>query len=81
MNLVLTEEQTMLVDTFKRLFSNESTSERIRAAEPCGYDQPLWQQLAELGTPAIRVAEAHGGGGMSLRDITLICEQAGQYGF
>ncbi len=79
MNLELTEEQNMLADMFARFFGNESTSDRIRAAEPSGYDQPLWEQLVELGTPAIRVAEEHGGNGMSLREITLVSEQAGYH--
>ncbi len=79
MNLERTEEQNLLVDTFSRLFRSESTSERIRAAEPSGYDKNLWQQLVEMGAPGIRVAEAHGGSGMSLREIALICEQAGHY--
>jgi len=78
-NLELTEEQSQLANTFSRLFSNESTSERIRAAELSGYDQGLWNQLVELGAPGIRVAEEHGGAGMSLRNIILICEQAGHY--
>lgn len=79
MNIELTEEQVLLTDTFARFFSNESSTERVRKVEPLGYDPELWKQLVELGTPAIRVAEEHGGGAMSLRDITLISYQAGYH--
>lgn len=77
MNLTLTEEQSILTETFTRLFANESTPERVRECEPTGHDSALWQQLVEMGTPAIRVCENKGGAALGLRDITLICYQAG----
>ena len=79
MNLELTEEQIQLSDTFARFFGDNSTTDRVRQSEPLGYDAKLWQDLVELGTPAMRVAEELGGLGMSLRDITLITYQAGYH--
>ena len=49
MNLGLSEEQELLRDTFARLFAAESSPERVRAAEPSGFDTALWKTLADAG--------------------------------
>lgn len=71
-------ESHQVAETFARFFENESTSERIRAAEPVGFDRRLWAQLIELGVPVMRVPEASGGGGMSLLDACMMMENAGR---
>jgi hypothetical protein len=45
----MTSEQLTVRETFAALFRNESTSDRVRAAESTGLDGPLWQRYAELG--------------------------------
>ncbi len=77
MELQLTPEQSMLSDTFARLFAEHSTTAHVRKAEPVGYDPKLWQRLVELGAPTARVSEARGGLGLGLRDMSLIAYQAG----
>jgi len=67
-----------IAETFERFFESESTSERIRAAEPLGFDRRLWEQMVELGVPVMRVPEASGGGGMSLLDACMMMEHAGR---
>jgi alkylation response protein AidB-like acyl-CoA dehydrogenase len=79
MKLSLTDEQEMLRDSFAKLLRAESTPARIRAAEPLGYDAALWKSLVAFGIPAMRAAEAAGGGGMSLLDAALVAEEAGRY--
>jgi 3-oxochol-4-en-24-oyl-CoA dehydrogenase len=79
MNLGLSEEQTLLRDSFAKLLRAESTPARVRAAEPLGHDPALWKSLVEFGIPAMRVSEAAGGGGMSLLDAALIAEEAGRH--
>lgn len=71
-------EMTPVAEMFERLFESESTSERVRAAEPVGFDAALWQTLVELEIPVMRVAEKAGGGGMSLLDACVMMEQAGR---
>jgi alkylation response protein AidB-like acyl-CoA dehydrogenase len=78
MNLNLSEEQLMLQDSFLRLFQSESTSARIRAAEPLGFDPTLWTQVVAAGTPLIRIPEAAGGLGLGLFEAALIVETAGR---
>lgn len=78
MDLSLTSEQRQLVDSFAALFTRESTSERIRAAEPSGFDLKLWRALLEIGAVEMAVGEAAGGWGASVLDLALIAEQCGR---
>lgn len=78
MQLNLSDSETMLQDTARRLFKDEATPERLRDAEKEGFDRGLWEQLASLGIPAMRhlpVAE----GGMSLLDAAIIAGEAGRF--
>jgi len=79
LNLELTQEQQMLRDSLERLFQKESTSARIRAAEPLGFDRALWAELVALGLPLMRVPVDAGGAGLSLFDAVLVAEAAGAY--
>ncbi len=78
MDLSLTGEQRQLVDSFTALFARESDSERVRAAEPLGFDPRLWKALRETGTVQMAVDEAAGGWGASELDLALIAEQFGR---
>jgi alkylation response protein AidB-like acyl-CoA dehydrogenase len=79
MDLALTAEQQQLVDTFAGLYAKQASSERVRAAEPLGFDRPLWDTLQEMGVVAMAVDEAAGGWGASPLDLTLIAEQQGRF--
>jgi len=76
--LGLTEEQALLCESFSRLFATESSVERVRAAEPLGFDPALWKLLAETGALGFRVPEAQGGGGANLHDAVLVAEESGR---
>jgi alkylation response protein AidB-like acyl-CoA dehydrogenase len=73
-----TSEQEQLVATFAALFGRHSTPERVRAAEPVGFDKALWDQLLELGVVDMAVGEAAGGWGASVLDLALVAEQLGR---
>ncbi len=79
MKLALTEEQELLRHTFANVFATESSSERVRAAEPTGFDPALWKQLAETGALGVRVPEVAGGSGASLLDAAVLAEEAGRW--
>ena len=49
MDLTLSGEQKQLVESFAALYARESPTERVRAAEPLGFDAKLWQALREIG--------------------------------
>ena len=78
MKLAISEEQELLRQTFAEIFSAESSPERVRAAEPMGFDPALWKQLVETGALGVRVPEAAGGGGASLLDAAVLAEEAGR---
>lgn len=78
MNFDLTDEQEMVRDTFARFLDENSSSVRIRAAMPSGFDADLWQGLAELGAFAMRVPEEAGGMGMGLFEAAILMEEAGR---
>jgi 3-oxochol-4-en-24-oyl-CoA dehydrogenase len=78
MQLELTSDQRMMVDTFARFLDAQSSSERIRAALPQGFDRALWKGLAELGALNIRVPEHAGGLGFGIFDAGLLMEEAGR---
>lgn len=78
MDLCLSDEQKQLVDSFAALYLRESTSERIRAAEPLGFDPKLWKALQDTGVVEMAVVEAEGGWGASMADLALTAEQYGR---
>jgi alkylation response protein AidB-like acyl-CoA dehydrogenase len=78
MQLELTSEQHMMVDTFARFLDKESSTARVRSALPQGFDRELWRGLAELGALGIRLPEEAGGLGLGVFDAGLLMEQAGR---
>lgn len=79
MDLRLTAEQEQLVGAYSSLLAKQATTERVRAAEPVGFDKALWDQLLETGVVAMAVPEADGGWGASLVDLALVAEQLGRF--
>ncbi|OAA27370.1 acyl-CoA dehydrogenase [Frankia sp. EI5c] len=77
MNLAPTEEQEALVASFADLLAEHSTPERVRAAEPLGFDGGLWKALLDVGVVEMAVPEEHGGWGAQLLDLALVAEQLG----
>ena len=79
MQLHLSDDQKVLQDSFARVFRQESTSSRIRAAEPLGFDPALWAALVAAGLPLMRVPEDAGGAGLTMFDTVLVAEAAGRH--
>ncbi len=67
-----TDEQTALAATFGAFFERESSPERVRTAEPLGFDPALWSRVRELGVPELAL------GGTSLADLAVVAEEAGR---
>jgi len=78
MDLALSSEQEQLVDSFGGLLAKASSIERVRAAEPMGFDADLWAKLIEVGVTAMAVDEDHGGWAATLLDLALVAELAGR---
>lgn len=76
-DLSLSSEQRQLVDSFAALYAKESSPERVRAAEPSGFDSRLWKSLQDNGVVHMAVDEAAGGWGASELELALIAEPYG----
>jgi len=79
MDLALSGEQQELIASFAGLLGRASFPERVRAAEPEGFDADLWHNLVEAGALTMAVPEALEGWGASLVDLGLVAEQAGRW--
>lgn len=79
MDLHLTDEQEQLVDAFRSLYAKLASPERVRDAEPGGFDKALWEQLREQGVIEMAVEERRGGWGASSLDLALVAEQHGRH--
>jgi alkylation response protein AidB-like acyl-CoA dehydrogenase len=77
-DLSLSEDQLSVRAAFAEFFDKEATVERVRAAEPVGFDPDLWLKLAGTGAVAMGLPEAVGGGGASALDLVLVAEQYGR---
>jgi alkylation response protein AidB-like acyl-CoA dehydrogenase len=79
MDLALSDEQELLVDSFADLFAKRAAPEAVRAAEPTGHDADLWERLGAIGCTTMGVPEARGGWGASLLDLALVAEVVGRF--
>jgi alkylation response protein AidB-like acyl-CoA dehydrogenase len=77
-DLSLSDDQLALRAAFAEFFDKEASVERVRAAEPLGFDQDLWAKLAGTGATAMGLPEDAGGGGASSLDLVLVAEQYGR---
>src|SRR5258707_15665049 len=74
----LSPEQEEVRELFADFFKSEVPSTRVRGAEPVGFDERLWKQLAGMGAISMGLPESEGGAGSSMVDLTLVAEQYGR---
>jgi alkylation response protein AidB-like acyl-CoA dehydrogenase len=74
----VSEEQEALRDAFAAFFERECPSERVRAAEPTGFDARIWNRLADMRAVAMGMPESAGGDGAGLVDLSLVAEEFGR---
>ncbi len=79
MDLNLTDEQQDLVSAVRAFLTDRCPPDVVRASEPGGFDPGLWATFCQMAGPTVGVAEKLGGGGASLLDLELICEQIGSF--
>jgi alkylation response protein AidB-like acyl-CoA dehydrogenase len=78
MDLGLGEDQVLLRDSFADFFTKESSPDRVRAAEPLGFDPDLWSRFVALGATTMGVPEELGGGGAAWMDLVLVAQELGK---
>jgi alkylation response protein AidB-like acyl-CoA dehydrogenase len=82
MDLVITEEQTLLQQTAREFVIKNSSLRRIRALrdsqDPLGYSPDLWEAIARLGWLGIVFPEEYGGVGLGHTDLMVVLEEMGR---
>jgi alkylation response protein AidB-like acyl-CoA dehydrogenase len=83
LELELSDEQELFLDTTRRFLAAEAPMSAVRALEhePAGYDPGYWRRAAELGWTSLLVPEADGGGSVSghgVLDLVLVAEEMGR---
>ena len=75
----LSDEQDALQAAFRTFFERECSSERVRAAEPLGWDPELWDQLQDLRPTVMGVAGDRGGDDAGLVELAIVAEEVGRH--
>lgn len=79
MDFGLTDDQKDIQRTARDLLAERASAERVREhAERKETDAGLWQELGEIGWPGIAVAEEHGGQGLGMVELAILCEELGR---
>ena len=78
MYLRLNSDELVIKDIFDAFFRIECPVERVRSAQPSGFDAAAWGRLIETGAPGICIDGALGGGGAPLTVGAVIADLLGQ---
>jgi alkylation response protein AidB-like acyl-CoA dehydrogenase len=75
----LTDEQQAIKSTAREFLAARYKSERIRelAESEHGFEQPDWEEMAELGWPGLALPEEWGGQGLGIVDLAVLFEEMG----
>ena len=75
MNFEFTEEQVLLRKTVRQFVDAEIIPHIAQWDATGGFDQGIWQRLAELGLMGVCVPENYGGAGMDYKSLAIVCEE------
>ncbi|MFC4944280.1 acyl-CoA dehydrogenase family protein [Pseudonocardia sp. GCM10023141] len=78
MDLSLSVEQEAVQGAFASFFEKESGINVVRAAEPLGFDQDLWDRLRPTGALIMGLPADVDGDDATALDLTLVCREAGR---
>lgn len=74
------EESLNLIRDSARGIASPDNTRRIRALRftEAGFDRDTWREICAMGWPGLRVAEAAGGAGLSMREYVTLAEVLGE---
>jgi len=80
MDFGLSAEQKLLQETVRGFVKNECPPQRVHEIFDAGtgHDRALWSGLAETGVTGLVIPECHGGAGLEVLDLALVCEVLGE---
>jgi acyl-CoA dehydrogenase len=78
--IVFTEEQAQLLDIAESFCRDKSPIAAVRAQLDTvdGFEQGLWQEMAQLGWLGIAIPEEFGGSGLGIAEVVTIAEPMGR---
>jgi alkylation response protein AidB-like acyl-CoA dehydrogenase len=72
------DEQREIKETARSFLGSRFKPEKVRELAEAGeYDDALWNEVCELGWPGIAIAEEHGGQGLGMVELMILCEELG----
>jgi len=78
MDFGFTDEQQAIKETAREMLAARSPLSKVReAAESRTRDDALWKQICDLGWPGIAIPEEHGGQGLGMVELAILCEELG----
>jgi alkylation response protein AidB-like acyl-CoA dehydrogenase len=78
MDFGFNDEQREIQRTAREFLSARFPPEKVRElAESRSYDDALWGEICELGWPGIAIGEAHGGQGLGMIELVILCQELG----
>ncbi len=78
MDFGFSDEQQAIKETARQMLSARTPLSAVReAAESGNRDDALWSEIRELGWPGIAIDEEHGGQGLGMVELTILCEELG----
>ncbi len=78
MNFGFNDEQSEIKSTAKQFAQARFKSDAVRAqVESGGFDEALWKEICELGWAGIAISEEHGGQGLGMVELVILCEELG----
>src|SRR3954453_17530098 len=78
MDFGFNDEQGAIKETAREMLANRSPLSKVReAAESRSYDDALWKEICDLGWPGIAISEEHGGQGLGMVELVILCEELG----
>ena len=81
MNFAFSDEQEQLRDAVRKFLEAKSPSTEVRRlmATTEGYDQAVWDQMAqELGLQSLHIPEEYGGQGFTFIELGIVLEEMGR---
>jgi alkylation response protein AidB-like acyl-CoA dehydrogenase len=77
-NFGFSDTQQEIKNTAREFLGSRFSPEKMRElAEKGAYDDDLWKQICELGWPGIAISEEHGGQGLGVVELAILCEELG----
>ncbi|MGK2937459.1 MAG: acyl-CoA dehydrogenase family protein [Solirubrobacteraceae bacterium] len=79
MDFGLNDDQRDIQGTARELVAERASAERVREhAEAGTTDTALWKELGDIGWPGIAIGEEHGGQGLGMVELAILCEELGR---